>query len=152
MKQTENLIFLILIVCLGACAFFWHQISQLELPQQAPMMPAEQSREAAELAPQGLSIAQLPPVNLGARDVFKLPWKKKDSTPPPKEPVPILSSIVWSRTKPLAVINGEILAKGEIDSTSDFKVESITRDSVQVRRLTNEKTVLLVVDNSGLKK
>jgi hypothetical protein len=148
-RQIENLVFIILIGCLLICALFWRQVSRLQLPKQPPLSPAAQSRETIEKLPSVLSAAQLASVEPPkGRDVFNPPWSDEDKTPPkpprPEDPI-ILSTIVWSQTHPpMAVINGEILSVGDTDSKSEFIVEAINRESVQVRRIKNQKTVLLV--------
>jgi len=147
-RQLENLVFVVLICSLLACALFLRQVSRLRPPQLPPPSPAAQSRETIDKLPAILSTAQLPPMELPEdRNLFKLPWSDVvDETPPPPPPeTPIsLSTLVWSQVNPIAVINGEILTVGETDSKGEFTVEAITEASVQVRRTRNQKTVLLV--------
>ena len=84
------------------------------------------------------------------RDVFKLPWQEenKEPLPPPSvQPAPTLSTICWSDDLPLAIINGEILTKGDKDSESQFRVETITRDKVGVRFIGDGKYVWLILSD-----
>ncbi|MCZ6676879.1 MAG: hypothetical protein O7E52_06480 [Candidatus Poribacteria bacterium] len=146
MRNIENLIFVILVGCLFICALFWRESSKIQTTQKALPPLTAQSQEDIATLPQILSFTKLPPLELRrGRDIFKLPWRKegKPQAAPPAEKPAILSTIVWSATNPLSVINGEILAVGETDSESLFKVESITRDSVRIRRISNRKTVVL---------
>ena len=157
MRHIENLIFVVLIFCIFIGARFWYQVSRIAPPQSAPAAVAAPPK-TSETLPLVLSILQLPPISLPTnRDIFQLPWRKEDNIPlppPPEEKKPFLSTIVWSDAAPRAIINGEILALGEIDSQSQFRVESITREHVQVHRIKDKKSLRLALppdepDNKG---
>ena len=90
----------------------------------------------------------MPPTDLPeGRDVFQLPKGKKDTIPPvlPEKKEPILSTIVWSEAEPLVVIDGEILALGKMDKKSRFRVETITREYVQIRLIEDKKLLTLTL-------
>ena len=125
----------------------------MQLTQQGSNLPVTLSRETLNTLPQMFSLTQLPSVELpGRRDIFKPPWRKKKISPSqvrPAEKLPMLSTIVWSQTNPMAVIDDQILAAGEKDSTSQFKVETINRKSVQIRYIRNQKVVVLTLKDNG---
>ena len=84
------------------------------------------------------------------RDVFKLPWQEENEEPIPPPSVqlaPTLSTISWSDDLPLAIINGEILTKGDEDSESQFRVETITYDKVGIRFIGDGKYVWLILSD-----
>ena len=108
--------------------------------------------DGSDTLPPVLSLTQLPLIApLGGRDIFKLPGETEADnqrlplSPHPEEPQPILSSIVWGDTEPLAVIDGEILGLGETDAQSRFRVETITPNYVQIRRIEGKKMLRLTL-------
>jgi hypothetical protein len=133
--KIENAMFIILIFCLLICALFWRQLSQFnKLPTTPPSPPIQPPPPPTE---DGIK-RDIPTVELpGGRDVFKLPWQNGDKEPTPApivRPTLTLSTIIfWNSQSPLAIINGEILTKGDKDSKSQFRVDTITRDKVGIR-------------------
>jgi len=98
--------------------------------------------------PSVLSLAQLPPLDLArGRDVFSLPLvvdrPLEIREEIPKGPQPILSTIVWSHSSSLVVINDEILALGAVDKESKFRVERITPESVLILNLLDQEEIWL---------
>ncbi len=134
--RVENTMFIILGLCLLICLLFWRQL---------PPSPELSPPGSHTTAPRSIYGPPSPPpkdpfvtVELpSGRDVFKLPWTED------KEPVsrsaPTLSTIFWNDHLPLAIIKGEILKKGDKDSKSQFRVETITRDKVRIRFIADGK-------------
>ena len=129
--------FIILGLCLLICLLFWRQLPpfpEFELstggtPKTPPIIYGPPSPPPKD----PFITVELP----SGRDVFKLPWKEY------KEPVsrstPTLSTIFWNDHLPLAIINDKILKKGDKDSKSQFRVETITRDKVRIRFIADGK-------------
>ena len=97
--------------------------------------------------PSVLSLAQLPPLDLArGRDVFRLPLvvdRSPEVPEAPKGPQPTLSTIVWSHSSSLVIINDEILALGVVDKESKFRVERITPESVLILNLLDQEEIWL---------
>jgi hypothetical protein len=84
------------------------------------------------------------------RNIFKSPWKAEDMEHVVVEETttfqtPHLSTICWIDELPLAIINDEILTKGDKDPKSQFQVENITRDKVGIRFTRNGEYVWLTL-------
>lgn len=158
--KAENIIFVILILSVLICALFWHQLShfdqlnistqlstvELNLESRLPFV-SEESTLSEEKEAVSTESRQAEAARYDGRDVFKLPWREEKKTDAPatkpsqsrvKRPELYLSTICWSEApegddySPLAVINGEILGKGNKDSKSQFRVEVIKRDKVRI--------------------
>jgi len=115
-----------------------YQLFQYKLPQitSAKTIPQIQAVTAPE-PPSNQPLFDLP----SNRDIFKLPsWTEEESEIVEATitlPKPHLSTICWLDKSPLAIINGEILAKGNKDSKFQFRVDTITRDKVGIRFMGN---------------
>ena len=148
--RVENIILLILIFCLVICILFWRQLSQFNKPpgvevtrRVAPTPPQEEGVTSGKEIDALMITGEM----LRGRDVFKLPWQEVDKVDVPISSVklnPILSTICWNEKIPLAIIDGEILAKGDSDAKSQFRVESIMSDKVKVKFLDSGKDVWLL--------
>jgi hypothetical protein len=147
MKRIDNIIFLILIFCFVICGFWLYQLYQYKPPQMAVAKKIIQTSNIAKLeAPTPQPLVALP----DDRDIFALPWTAEDMASAVVEDTtiwqqPHLSTICWIDELPLAIINDEILTEGDKDPSSQFRVETITRDRVGVRFIRNGEYVWLTL-------
>lgn len=163
MRRIDNLIFVVLAVCILICVFLESQLSEYKL-SQVTQKKVEQQNQTSSLPepPPSESIVVLP----DKRNIFKFSQFKssrRELSKPQKEqpievskskrdernalPKPELSTIVWNNQFSIVVINGEILARGDKDSKSRFRVETITQDRVRIRFVDNRKFVWLKIGN-----
>lgn len=147
MKRIDNIIFVILIFCFVICGFWLYQLYQYKPPQMTVAKKILQTRSISTLeAPTPKPLVDLP----SDRNIFKSPWKAEEIDTTVVEETttlqkPHLSTICWVDEIPLAIINGEMLSKGDEDSKSQFQVENITRDRVGIRFIRNGEYVWLTL-------
>jgi len=139
----NSVIFTILFLFLGATVFFWFQVFRVEeLPPATPTTPPSLSgAEAASvinLAKELLINNREPLPSLSGRDPFSVDDPEAQSKMARAKPHNsfVLSSVIYNDTYSLAVINGEILAEGDIISNEmaeyEYIVENIEVDEVEV--------------------
>ena len=120
-----------------------YRLFQYKLPETASKKTTPQGKTALPPeSPPSQPLVDLP----GDRNIFKSPWKEEDGKVVEETTTlqkPHLSTICWSDELPLVIINGEILAKGDEDSKSQFRVETITHDKVGIRFIGNGEYVWL---------
>ena len=145
--KVENGMLVISILSLLICALFWYRLSQFDkLPVGAPApLPSSSQEEEVTLEKEMETSAaiELP----SGRDVFRLPQQEdrpKTSPASTIQPTPTLSTICWDKKTPLAIIDGEILAEGDLDSKSQYRVELIMPDKAKIKFLNTGKSVWLL--------
>ena len=143
--MKNNAIIIILLLFLAVTSFFWFQslrIKDLPPVKQAANTPTVNGKEAeafitlAEEILVGRETLLLP--ELYGKDPFyrERPVEQIEVVEIDPARILILSSIMYSDSHPLAVVNGMILAEGDTiydrTSDSDFMIESIEVDKVSV--------------------
>ncbi|HIE25994.1 TPA: hypothetical protein EYP66_01755 [Candidatus Poribacteria bacterium] len=124
-----------------------YQLSQYQPPQIASGKAIPRGKAVTTPEP----LISQPLVDLPSdRNIFKSTWKEEEGSNVVEKTTttlqkPILSTICWSDELSLAIINGEILAEGDEDSKSQFRVETITRDKVGIRFISGGKYVWLTL-------
>lgn len=141
--MRNSVIFTILFLFLGATVFFWVQVLKVEeLPPATPPTPSSLSGAEAtsviNLAMELLIDNREPLPYLSGRDPFSTDDPEAQSKVAKAKPHNsfVLSSVIYNDTYSLAVINGEILAEGDIISNEmaeyEYIVENIEVDEVEV--------------------
>ena len=126
-----------------------YRLFQYKLPETASEKTTPQGKTAlTPESPPSQPLFDLP----GDRNIFKSPWKEEDGKVVEETTTlqkPHLSTICWSDELPLAVIDGEILTKGDEDSKFQFRVETIARDGVGIRFISDGEYVWLTSGDEG---
>jgi hypothetical protein len=131
----KNSVIFIVLLLLAVTFFFWFQVLRTkDLPfRQPPSGGTIDDVESIIVLLAGLRTDDLEPtLRLYGRDPFirEEPVESREVVELPD--MPVLSSISYSRSNALAVVNGEILAEGDAIPESEFMIESIEVDRVEI--------------------
>lgn len=160
--MRNNPILIILMVFLAVTSFFWFQILRIkELPaarvEKTPViLSGAEASLFIELADKLLISYKEPLPGFFGRDPFYRDYLVVIPEPPPKiEKAPseifILTSVVYNKRNPLAVINGKILSQGDTinnkELESEYIIENIGYKEVKISD-GNKKYVLRTVNSN----
>lgn len=159
--MKNSVIFTILFLFLGATVFFWYQVFRVEElpPATSTTPPSLSGAEATSVMNRAMELLidnREPLPYLSGRDPFSVDDRDaqlKLSQAKPHNSF-VLSSVIYNDTYSLAVINGEILAEGDIISNEmaeyEYIVENIEVDGVEVSD--GEESYMLNVISADYKK
>ena len=142
--MRNNAILIVLLLFLVATLFFWFQVLRIkDLPPGRSVSPPvavtpAEAEAFIKLAQELLIDYEEPMLRLYGRDPFarqELEIQPKTRPIEPSEKF-IVSSIIYSDTNALVVINGEIMAEGDTiydqEIGSVFMIENIEADRVEI--------------------
>lgn len=143
--MKNNLILIALTVFLAATSFFWIQVLRIrDLPTPQPenksIISGAEAQAFVEVAQSLLIDYKSPMPEAYKREPFYKDYlvqipEEKPKTKPPSE-VFIVSSVIYNKSRPFAVINGKILAEGDSISNAefdyDFTIENIAFNEVKI--------------------
>ena len=126
----------ILLIFLVATLFFWFQVSKInDLPFKEPSSGGT-TKEVEGFITLVNELFTSDPDPLPSLSGLREPFIREEIIAPPVVVTPdkrfILSSIIYSDSYPLAVINGKILAEGDTIPESEFMIEDIKVDKVEI--------------------
>ena len=136
--MKNSAIFIILSFFLAMTLFFWFQVLKVEdLAPEKRLVASEitgaQAEAFVKLAEELLIDYRKPLGSLRRRDPFVR--RKPSSTPAVEIKTPdkfVLSSVIYNDLYALAVVNGKVLAEGDIIPGHKFMVENIEVDKVEI--------------------
>ena len=132
MGRLDNLIFIAIAVLLVICGAMEYRLIERRISAMPMLRLTHQVKENEKLNEMLKSILRPTSITpLPSKDPFEPPdlLKKKGD-----EGIELkLTTICWSRSRAMAVVNGRIFEEGESDPTGRFTVERIDPDDVIVR-------------------
>lgn len=144
--MKTNSILIALLVFMVLTSLFWFQVLRIRdlptpKPKDNPVISGAEAESFVKMAQTLLINYKTPLPEISGRDPFYKDYLVQIPVVEPKiEKVPsdifIVSSVIYDKSNPLAVINGRILSEGDKISNreldSDFMIENISLNEVKI--------------------